>query len=497
MTRLFLADARLAETAIHAAYAHYDAAAAQCDRLEAADYQAVEAKDAVAAICYLVQAERLANKDAFTRIAYLHSVELARRRAFAAAWPPEIRWYVEGRVYSALPPGAGQDLKKALVALAFLQQAHPGDTTVMYWNALAFDRQGNHERARELFRSAANAPLPDARARAVESQIALGYERPADGLRTGIEPGIFFNAQRGFGGALTWEDDRLFDRRRGLQVEGDASTKGQYGISVQADDTELYSPLRLTFYGRYSGGTEDFFGLGMESPSGSPASIDLVRTELRLGATVPFDEATSLTVGWRSAGAVLRGMAPAGLDFGFADGPFGQLVFDTRNSRRNPVSGTLVDLRGFFPTQGLGSGRTFREWTARAESYYRIRLRHTLALTLGAVLLDGDAPFSSFPALAGSVPAPGVREGRYRDRNVAAAAVEYRWRVWQTTSVAAFATTGTAGPDAGNLPQGVWKVGAGLAWIGHFSRYATASPRVELAVFGGETVFQGAIGVQW
>jgi hypothetical protein len=51
--------------------------------------------------------------------------------------------------------------------------------------------------------------------------------------------------------------------------------------------------------------------------------------------------------------------------------------------------------------------------------------------------------------------------------------------------------------ESAMLLQGAWKNGAGLAWIGHFSRYATASPRVEAAVFGGETVLQGAIGIQW
>jgi outer membrane protein assembly factor BamA len=90
-----------------------------------------------------------------------------------------------------------------------------------------------------------------------------------------------------------------------------------------------------------------------------------------------------------------------------------------------------------------------------------------IALQTYDVFISGEAPFQMLGMLGGSYWMRGYYLGRYRDRNMITAQVEYRFPVWWRFGAVGFAGAGDVASDAGKFRADRFKhsVGCGVRFM--------------------------------
>lgn len=120
------------------------------------------------------------------------------------------------------------------------------------------------------------------------------------------------------------------------------------------------------------------------------------------------------------------------------------LTYDTRDNVLNAQRGILAEVtRGWY---GKQLGGQFRYELTRIDlrQYFLLaaKRQHVLAYQLFGYFASGNVPLLELGALGGGGLMRGYYEGRYLDRNYAAAQVEYRWPLTSRFGVVGFASVG-------------------------------------------------------
>lgn len=447
--------------------------------------------------CALAHAEALASGGQGWPFSRLRSIQHALTVAREAELPETERWYVEGRVAVALPPGQGRDLKKALVNLTLASRGNPSASGPRFYLALAHERNGNRSAAESGWDELRTRTDPRLRRRELAAGTGERAEwQSLDGTGSGIGIGFFSGTGGGVGAELALHDDRLFDTARAAALTLSGNTRGRYGARVSATDHATFPLAWLRAGAEIARTEEDYFSSGAKG--GTSLAIEASRFSAELGAFHALLPPLSFVAGWRIESERLLALIPPSVPHvpeATSQGVFTEVAWDTRDSRRDPMVGMLVRLGGFFPSAGLGTIRSFERWSALVTQQIPITPRHQVSASGVLYHTGGDAPFASFPRLSGEVALPGLRWARLRDRELVGGAVEYRWRILEAHRLAVFAV----GASSASTWESLWKtggaVGGGGAWIVDFSRYRGRSARLEVARFAGETVVQVAAGL--
>ena len=168
--------------------------------------------------------------------------------------------------------------------------------------------------------------------------------------------------------------------------------------------------------------------------------------------------------------ADMGGEIAAGTVFGSAGGRVSQLVSGAaRDSRDNlfaPRIGSFVQATVALSDNVFGADYSFSRYTGDARRYAKVG-RGVIAAQAYLEATGGHAPFDQLSLVGSGNVMRGYARGRYRDRQLVAAQVEYRAPLVGRLGVAAFAGGGTVAPTMSKLASSTIlpSFGGGARWL--------------------------------
>ncbi len=150
--------------------------------------------------------------------------------------------------------------------------------------------------------------------------------------------------------------------------------------------------------------------------------------------------------------------------------------YDSRDNNLNPGRGMYLQSSLTAFPESFGSDYAFTKFELDFRRYFRPFGKHVLAFQFFAENNWGQPPFELLALLGGDELMRGHYEGRFRDKTLMAAQVEYRLPVsrrdwfggeeklgfWKRWGLAGFAGLGTVAPNFGGLPDSRLKYSLGM-----------------------------------
>jgi len=201
-------------------------------------------------------------------------------------------------------------------------------------------------------------------------------------------------------------------------------------------DSGKYHLVGTLFYKKY---TEKFFGIGNttsddmeEDYSFRVARLDVsflrkVSEKLYFGIQYELEHNKIASV---EEGGLLERMDIIGSDGGTASGIGAVLNWDSRNNIFFPTQGSFYQISTKFFRQAFGSSYNFNRFNLDFRKYFPIFSSQALVLQGYVNLITGNPPFQLLSLLGGQNLMRGYYKGRYRDKNMLALQMEYRFPVW-------------------------------------------------------------------
>ena len=244
-------------------------------------------------------------------------------------------------------------------------------------------------------------------------------------------------------------------------LSSDRWTKGnQWGFNAQVEFQKYPQP---------------FFGIGVDAPESAEEWYEARSISATASVRRRFARAIYGQAGLRFSNTDIRdveenGVIERGELLGTKGGVISQLTsgvaWDTRDNLFAPQHGSLAQMTAAYSDDALGADYRFGRYTLDARRYITLG-RGVLAGQAYAEATSGDAPFDQLSLVGSNTVMRGYTRGRYRDRDLVAAQIEYRMPVIGRVGVAAFAGGGTVAPKFGNLASSklLPSLGGGLRYL--------------------------------
>jgi hypothetical protein len=146
---------------------------------------------------------------------------------------------------------------------------------------------------------------------------------------------------------------------------------------------------------------------------------------------------------------------------GLNSGPGIAVTLDTRDNENDARSGSFINFRSNWFSPAFGGDYTFEKYEIFLGRYIPIAKVTGLALGGQINLTRGDIPFTGLNSPDGVKILRGIENGRYRDRDMAALQVEYRFPIANRWGAALFAETAQVAHKIGDLTMDGWKYSLG------------------------------------
>ncbi|MEM9830586.1 MAG: BamA/TamA family outer membrane protein [Bacteroidota bacterium] len=144
------------------------------------------------------------------------------------------------------------------------------------------------------------------------------------------------------------------------------------------------------------------------------------------------------------------------------------VMFDNRNNVLNTTSGMLAEFRQRIHRKAFGSDFNYSVGVLDIRNYWKpfAQRNDIVAVQLFGYFSQGETPFIELATLGGDMIMRGYYEGRYRDNNLLAGQVEYRYHIWKNLGAVGFVGIGDVARQFGDfsLPNVKPSVGAGLRY---------------------------------
>ncbi|MEM9897383.1 MAG: BamA/TamA family outer membrane protein [Bacteroidota bacterium] len=252
------------------------------------------------------------------------------------------------------------------------------------------------------------------------------------------------------------------------------TTRRQYGLWF---DHALYTDKNNWFFfgrTRYQNFPLLYYGIGPEAPSEEIALVNATYTLVRerglrkikesfyAGLELDYQRLSRVGFEWTDTDApnILplgsEGTANLGLGLG--------LVYDNRHNILNVRKGFFAEISYLNYNFLIRRNAPFYSFNVDSRIYRPVRKNQVFAAQVLGQFMSGDIPFNQLALMGGESMMRGYYLGRYRDRNLTAAQVEYRWLPFSFSKrigAAVFAGAGSVFPDLRTTPQFVWSAGAG------------------------------------
>jgi hypothetical protein len=433
--------------------------------------------------CFILKSEwlnRISPWKSFDVTEKLENYQLALEKA---PIPSPEKLYVEGRVYSSLPPLYGLNIKRALVALEMLKRMENYEGVALPWIERIRRAQGKWLRYQD----------------GLARQTFFQYKE-TDGLPLSLFPLLTGNFPQGFGVQLRYRDSAIDDKRRSLTGRFFVTHRGSIGGEAKVEDAEIFKDRLLSARFQYLHGIQEHHGLGIGSPRESK-DLYIDRGILDFVLKSYFAELAYFKVGYRIHSSHLRkvegGEEPTDLPHlsnAFDSGATLEVGYDSRDSEYEPYVGLRASLQAYLPRKNFGSPRSFERLMAGIEDYRPLSTSIVLKNQISLVTVSDLAPFHWFSQASGSVPFSGVRPTRFMDRSLVALATEGRWKNWEPLTLFGYANMLGVGSSLKRVFEEHFKLGVGVGGEIHLTRFRGRVVRSEVGVFGGEFCFNMILG---
>jgi outer membrane protein assembly factor BamA len=144
-------------------------------------------------------------------------------------------------------------------------------------------------------------------------------------------------------------------------------------------------------------------------------------------------------------------------------------VYDSRNNLLNATQGLYLEFTYGVYEEGLGSSHTFNltRWDLRYYQTLSKRRKDVLAFQFIGHVSSKDTPLAELAFFGGPEIMRGYYEGRFIDRTMLAAQIEYRTPLWGRFGAVAFAGAGNVKPELDQFTIGDldYSVGLGLRFL--------------------------------
>lgn len=194
---------------------------------------------------------------------------------------------------------------------------------------------------------------------------------------------------------------------------------------------------------------EDYFGMGAQVGRDSSKFLRReiraragLRKELWWDALYAGAFVSGALTGVDQPGDELLDAAPHGLDGGRLMGMGLELIWDRRDSPIGPRHGFFFNAEVEAWHRAFASDFDALSFRLDSRRYFALGHDQTLALQVVWRAQRGQVPFYRLNTLGGAALLRGIFEGRFRDRDLAAAQVEYRSPAYGRLSGVAFAGLG-------------------------------------------------------
>ncbi len=278
-----------------------------------------------------------------------------------------------------------------------------------------------------------------------------------------------------------------------------AATYTQLNQMILALLPELYLRNERYYYTGYYGYykyPDKFWGVGGDTPDSAEEkyrsndfrSSTTVQMQILPGLYAgPLYEYQYLSVDETDARGELQAGTVPGSQGGSASGLGVILRHDTRDNTYQPFTGFYNQISAVSFGGGIGSDYAFKVLSLDLRMYHRSIFRsHVIAIQTYDVFISGEAPFQMLAMLGGSYSMRGFYKGRYRDRNMITAQIEYRFPIAWRFGAAAFAGAGDVQSDLSEFSVDRLKYSAGFGLRFLFDAQERINARLDFGFGSGD-----------
>ncbi len=223
-----------------------------------------------------------------------------------------------------------------------------------------------------------------------------------------------------------------------------------------------------------------YYGIGNNTSGDHPAVVDAnyillrqrvlrkIKPNLFLGPEVDFQHLFGVAFNQPEGGPAHT--LPIGSSGTTNLGVGAALVYDDRHNVLNVRKGWFGEIGYLGYTPSLGSDYRFSSVNVEVRAFHPIARNNVLAWQVLGNFMQGDIPFNQLALMGGEMMMRGYYQGRYRDKNMLAAQVEYRllpFTFSKRLGATLFAGTATVAPtvSAFRLDRVQFAGGAGLRYL--------------------------------
>jgi hypothetical protein len=123
-------------------------------------------------------------------------------------------------------------------------------------------------------------------------------------------------------------------------------------------------------------------------------------------------------------------------------------LYDSRDNILNSYKGLYIDASVLFNQQAFGGEFFYNNVTIDIRKYISLSKKKVRVLALQALINynDGNVPFRQMATMGGDMIMRGYYTGRFRDKVIAAAQAEFRFKVWKAIGFTVFTSIAEVGP---------------------------------------------------
>lgn len=253
--------------------------------------------------------------------------------------------------------------------------------------------------------------------------------------------------------------------------------KGQYGLILENavyGDKDKWFFLGETKIQRFP---LSYYGIGPVTSVKNPALVDAFQILLKqrvlrklsknffFGPEVDYQLLSHVRFEQPEQGMPhaipIGGDGTQNLGFGFG------FVYDSRHNVLNVRKGFFGEIAYLGTIKGFASEYGFGGMNIEVRSYHSIGKSSVIAWQVKSQFMHGDVPFNQLALLGGDRLMRGYYMGRYRDKNLMAAQVEYRilpFSFSKRIGAVAFASIGTVAPDLNSFQIKHVRVACGVGF---------------------------------
>jgi outer membrane protein assembly factor BamA len=136
-------------------------------------------------------------------------------------------------------------------------------------------------------------------------------------------------------------------------------------------------------------------------------------------------------------------------------------TWDNRDNFFYPTKGEFYKLAVLVNSKIFASDLSFTRLTIDMRKYYPIVGAHLMSLQVLGDITWGDVPFQAMPTMGGNDVLRGYYKGRYRDKNLLAIQLEYRFPIYKWLKGSLFGSAGDVSDEIEDIIIREFKISYG------------------------------------